>query len=306
MIEPDFRMIYLLPDKIIIKMYQYLRPLKNAFAIVFCFAMVLCCYTPANCYVLQGPHLLDLMIKKYGKAKRLLVSQKLIFYDNSHQMGAVKINETLSYVFPEEFRSDILSENTQKIHVVSKGRELTIIDGKIADDFQSVFDIYKDIILYRSRILLQERLNILGVDTSISSLGRFRGKIAYIVGAQYPDESAPQVWINKDTFRPFRWIISKKTSHGRRDTTEFRYVEWKRFDNNWYPIRIEIYQNNTLLREIVVDHVETNPSFSEDLFDIKQLQSTYMEADQMRQKQRDSEGLSEVQKTIEDFKKIYK
>ncbi|MCK4466845.1 MAG: hypothetical protein KAU60_00680, partial [Desulfobacterales bacterium] len=86
-------------------MYNYLRPLKNAFAIVFCLAMVLCCYTPANCYVLQGPHLLDLMIKKYGKAKRLLVSQKLIFYDNSRQIGAVKINETLSYIFPEGFRS---------------------------------------------------------------------------------------------------------------------------------------------------------------------------------------------------------
>jgi len=284
-------------------MYNYL---KNAFVIIFCFAMVLCCWTPTNCYVLQGPHLLDLMIKEYGRAKRLLVSQKLIFYNSSRQIGAVKINETLSYVFPEEFRSDILSENTQKIHVVSKDQTLTIIDGKIADDFQSVFDIYKDLILYRSRILLQKRLDMLGVDGSISSLGRFRGKIVYIVGAQYPDESAPQIWLNKDTFRPVRWIISKKAGNGRQDTTEFRYVEWKRFDNNWYPMRIEIYQNNTLLREIVVDHVEINPSFSEDLFNIKQLQSTYMEAGPSEQKQRDSERLTEIQKIIEEFKKIYK
>lgn len=283
-----------------------MRLLKNTFVIVFCLAMLLCCYTPANCYVLQGPHLLDLMIKKYGGAKRLLVSQNLIFYDNTKQIGAVKINETLSYVFPEEFRSDILSENTQKIHVVSKGRALTIIDGKIADDFQSVFDIYKDLILYRSRILLQKRLDMLGVDGSISSLGRFRGKIAYIVGAQYPDESAPQIWIDKDTFRPIRWIISKKTRHGGQDTTEFRYVEWKRFGKNWYPIRIEIYQNDILLREIVVDHVEINPSFSEDLFDIKKLQLTYMEAGPGKKEQDDPEELSEIQKTIEEFKKIYK
>ena len=268
--------------------------------------MVLCCYTPANCYVLQGPHLLDLMIKKYGGAKRLLVSQKLIFYDDSRQMGAVEINETLSYLFPGEFRSDILSENTQKIHVVSKGRALTIIDGKIADDFQSLFDIYKDLILYRSRILLQKRLDTLGIDASISSLGRFRGKIVYIVGAQYPDESVSQVWLNKDTFRPIRWIISKRAGNGRRDAIEFRYVQWKMFDNNWYPIRIEIYQDDTLLREIVVDNIDTTPSFSEDFFNIKKLQSTYMESDPDEQKQRDSEGLSEVQKTIEDFKKIYK
>lgn len=300
MAEPDFQMIYLLHNK---KMHQYLR---NAFVIICCIVMVLCCHAPANCYVLQGPHLLDLMIKKYGNAKKLLVSQNLIFYDNTKQMGAVKINETLSYVFPEEFRSDILSENTQKIHIVSKDRTLTIIDGKIADDFQSVFDIYKDLILYRSRILLQKRLGMLGVDGSISSLGRFRGKIAYIIGAQYPDESAPQVWIDKDTFRPIRWIISKKAESGRQDTTEFRYVEWKMFANNWYPMRIEIYQNNTLLREIVVDNIDITPSFSEDFFNINKLQSTYMEAGQTKQKQRDPEELSEIQKTIEEFKKIYK
>ncbi|MBC8199926.1 MAG: hypothetical protein H8E80_07780 [Desulfobacteraceae bacterium] len=287
-------------------MYNYLRLLKNAFVILFCLAMVLCCYTPANCYVLQGPHLLDLMIKKYGNAKKLLVSQNLIFYDNIRQMGAVEINETLSYVFPEEFRSDILSENTQKIHVVSKDRTLTIIDGKIADDFQSVFDIYKDLILYRSRILLQKRLDMLGVDGSIASLGRFRGKIVYIVGAQYPDESASQVWIDKDTFRPIRWIISKKAGNGRQDAIEFRYVQWKMFDNNWYPIRIEIYQDDTLLREIVVDNIDTTPSFSEDFFNIKKLQSTYMEAGPGKQEQSDQEGLSEIQKTIEEFKKIYR
>lgn len=293
-------MIYLLHNK---KMHQYLR---NAFVIICCLAMVLCCYAPANCYVLQGPHLLDLMIKKYGNAKKLLVSQNLIFYDNTKQMGAVKINETLSYVFPEEFRSDILSENTKKIHVVSKDQTLTIIDGKITDDFQSVFDIYKDLILYRSRTLLQKKLGMLGVDGSISSLGRFHGKIAYIIGAQYPDESVPQVWIDKDTFTPIRWIISKKTENGSQDTTEFRYVEWKMFANNWYPMHIEIYQNNTLLREIVVDNIDITPSFSEDFFNIKKLQSAYIEAGQTGQKQSDPEELSEIQKTIEEFKKIYK
>ncbi len=137
-------------------------------------------------------------------------------------------------------------------------------------------------------------------------MGRFHGKIVYILGAQHPDESAPQIWIDKDTFRPIRWIIGKKAESGMQDTTEFRYVEWKRFDNNWYPTRIEIYQNNTLLREIVVDNVDITPSFSEDFFNINKLQSTYMEAGETGQKQSDPEELSEIQKTIEEFKKIYK
>jgi hypothetical protein len=30
---------------------------------------------PAHAYVLSGPHILELMISKYGKARRLLISQ---------------------------------------------------------------------------------------------------------------------------------------------------------------------------------------------------------------------------------------
>ena len=68
----------------------------------------------------------------------------------------------------------------------------------------------------------------------------------------------------------------------------------------------EFYEDRTWLSESCVNHVEVNPSVSKDGFNIKKLQSTYTEADPGKQKQRDSEGLSEVQKTIEDFKKIYK
>jgi hypothetical protein len=35
---------------------------------------------PVQAYVLQGPHILDLMIEQLGEAKSLYVSQELIFY----------------------------------------------------------------------------------------------------------------------------------------------------------------------------------------------------------------------------------
>lgn len=295
-------MIYLLLNKVIIQIYYFL---KKILVFTVFFAILLCSYTNAAAYVLQGPHLLDLMIKKYGAAERLSVAQKLIFYDNTRQSGKVEIDETLSYVFSEEFRSDILSENTRKIHIVSKGRALTIIDGTIADNSESVFDVYKDLILYRSRIILKEKLNRLGIDTSISSLGRFGDKTAYIVGAQYPDESVSQVWIDKETFRPFRCIISKNKVYGKPDVTEFRYVEWRQFANNWYPIRIEIYQNNILLREIIAGNVNINPFFSNDFFNITKLRLNSLKTVPAIQ-QRDSKELNEIQKTIEDFKRIYK
>ena len=268
-------------------------------------------YTPANAYVLQGPHILELMIGKLGTAGKLSVSQKLILYDNNPQSTGFELTETLRYIFPEQFRSDILSDNAQRIHVISKGAALIVIDGKVIAENESWTDHYKDIILYRSRILLQKRLASLGVDVSVSSLGRFQGKIAYVIGAQYPDKSVPQVWIDKDTFRPMRWLITGKddllsaSTESCKDFLEVRYHNWQQAEKIWYPMLIEFYQNDILIRQINVDQITANPSFPEDLFDIKQLQSIYSPASPLASDQQKPEGLSEVQKAIEEFKKIY-
>lgn len=305
--------------------------MKKSILIFLILVAFTCFYSHSDAYVLQGPHLLELMTKKLGGAKRLLVLQKLILYNNSPQSGAVKLSETLRYTFPEEFRSDICSENTQRIYIVSSDVTLTVIDGEVVSSppalpeqerdkpdnqnplwragsetqFERWFDRYKDILLYRCRMLLQKRLSLLGVDISVSSLGRFQGKIAYVLGAQYPDESVPQVWIDKDTFLPFRWIIDGKAGESYKDFLEVRYLEWQRVGKTWYPMRIEFYQNNILMREINVDKIKVNPSFSENLFDIDHLKSIYPPAAPILPDRHESDGLGEVRKTIEDFKKIY-
>ena len=119
---------------------------------------------PANAYVLQGPHILELMIKKIGNPRRLLVEQKLLIHCSTPdiQNDAVELDETLSYLFPENFRSDILSEDTHKIHVISSGESVTIMDKKVSSTSETEFDLYKDILLYRSRTLLDQRLSYLG------------------------------------------------------------------------------------------------------------------------------------------------
>lgn len=261
-------------------------------------------YLQADAYVLQGPHLLDLMTQNLGKSKRLLISQKLILYDNSRQ-GGLEFDETLKYIFPETFRSDIISENVQRIHVLSKGEALTVIDGKAVAVSETIYGRYKDIFLYNSRVLLEEKLCLHGVDVDVSSLGRFQGQPVYVVGAQYPDETVPQIWLTKDTFRPLRWIITGKTAENSEDTLEVRYLDWQPLNKMWYPMRVEFYRDDILVREIKVQNIETKPMFSEDLFDIDHLKSIYLPDASKRSEQGAEKDLNEVQKTIEEFKKIY-
>lgn len=285
-----------------IQMHQKLKKIGFLFLSLL---TVLSLYALANAYVLQGPHILELMVQNVGKAKGLWVSQKLVCHDNGEQNGAVEFYETLKYVFPETFRSDILSDTIQRIQVLSNGLALTIIDGKVAAESETRLDRYKDLLLYRSRMLLEQRLSLLGVDITVSSLGRFEGKPAYVLGAQYPDESVPQIWFDKDSFRPFRWIVMCGAGETRNESLEVRYAGWHQVNRTWYPMHIELFVNDILVREIKVQDIRVNPSFTEDIFDIEYLRSTYSPGASVESDQQKTEDLNEVQKTIEEFKRIY-
>lgn len=278
--------------------------LKKSAAIILGFILFVYLYPLANAYVLLGPHILDIMRKELGKADRLFVSQKLFLFSEDMYEELIELNEKLMYVFPDTFRSDMFTEDAERIHVLSKGRSVTVIDGKITADRETELDRYKDIILCNSRELLEEKLPQFGIDVSISSLGRFQGRLAYVLGAQYPDTSVPQLWIDKNTFKPFRWIVLGSDAENQADLLEFRYFEWRQVDKIWYPMRIEFYQGDNLVRMIAVDEIKVNANFPPRLFDIQYLKSVYPRATPVLPEPGESNGLSELQKALDEFKKI--
>ena len=331
----------------------------------------------AQPYVLQGPHIIELMTENLGKAQSLSVSQRVIFYNtlpqpqivsqkdsdgqseavpkpleqgqmNPQETGApqpgslgknegfdefnapgnlpagpaaaaiqtasppvlpapIQLTESLKYIFSEAFRSDIVSESNQRVYLFNQGQSITVIDGVISDDGESQFDVYKDLLLYRSREMLSERLSNLGIDISVSSLGKFDGRIALVIGAEYPDSTVPQVWLDKESFLPLRIMIldTKSPYSGQRSFLEIRYANWQRIGKISYPMQIEFIQDGATVRAIKVDSYKINPSFSKDLFDIARLKLKYRQPIRPPDRPGDGEGLSEVQKTIEDFRKIF-
>lgn len=297
----------------------------------------------ADAYVLQGQHILELMIARLGQAESLFVSQKVSIYKvASPSVGVdapqeqtteaagleplypdqraegmapvtddlapqiIEMEESLRYLFSKAFRSDIVRNDNQRIHVFAEGDALTVIDGTARERTQTRFDLYKDILLFRTRPELSERLLQLNVDVSVTRLDRFEDKIAFVIGTEYPDDSLAQLWVDKETFLPLRWIITNGAGGFRSNTLEVRYLEWWQLaDNFWYPMRIEFFQGDELVRVIQAQRYEINPTFSEDLFDINQLRSMYPAAPPALNDSDESEGVSEVQKTLEEFKKIF-
>lgn len=293
-------------------------------------------------YVLQGLHLIDLMIEQLGEEQSLFVSQQLVFYrsvypDEIESEKTLEESQSLDYTetdLPAEqkielddqgqveetmalveilrfdlstnqFRSDAQSNDSERIHVVSHSRSLTIVDGNIVPPAANRFDLYKDIFLYRTREGLAEKLLDLGVDVSVSSLGRFEGEIFFVIGAIYPDESVSQIWIDRDTFLPSRWIIRSTSSRAWTDVLEIRYLTWWKSGQSRYPSRIEFYQDDKLVRLNQIQSFRSGDEFSPDLFDINHLRSVYPLAPEQPLVPGEPEEPSEVQKTIDEFKKVF-
>jgi outer membrane lipoprotein-sorting protein len=287
---------------------------------------------PSFAYVLPGLQILDLAAQKSGQTGRLLVKQKVTVYasekadaDSSESAGntsplpanqplsteganqtaasgsdqPLELNETLRYDMSGAFRSDQSGSGWQRIHVSSDDQAVTVLNRAITARSETVDDQYKDIMLYRSRQALADRLSRLGVDTSVSSLGRFEGQVAYVIGAEYPDEKLSQLWVDKEAFRPLRLIIVEP---GSASALDIRYDEWRPRGSVWYPMHIEFYQSGRLVREIETQSVEVNPSFSKDLFDIGSIERMYPQAGSSTQEPGQP---GQIQKTWDRLRDIF-
>jgi outer membrane lipoprotein-sorting protein len=261
--------------------------------------------SPSHAYVLHGYHLLDLMRREMGTARSLEVVQKLTIQESVLPTEATAVQETLSYRFPVAFRSEFASAAGDHIQIFSNGRALTVVDGRIVSDTESELDHYKDIFLFNTRELLINRLSQLGVAVDVSSVGRFQGRIAYVLGAQYPDETVPQLWLDKETFRPMRWLLKPASAGNLSEALEVRYGDWRKLSSIWYPERIEFYLGDRLLRRMQVQRTRVNPEFSKRLFDVAYLKSIYPYAAVPPPAQGESGGKNDIQRTIDRFRKLF-
>ena len=86
---------------------------------------------PANGYLLKGSHILDIMVGKLSGSQTLMVNQKVIIPSVIPEDATTQLDETIRYLYPKAFRSDIQSDFAHRIHVVANGQSLTVLDGKI-------------------------------------------------------------------------------------------------------------------------------------------------------------------------------
>lgn len=259
-----------------------------------------------HAYVLHGYHLLDLMRREMGSARSLQVMQDLSIQQGTLSPDDVlTVQETLSYRFPTAFRSEFTASDGEHIRVFSNGRSVAVVDRRIVSDTEGELDRFKDIFLFNTRDLLIKRLGDLGVAAEVSSIGRFQGRVGYVLGAQYPDETVPQLWLDKETFRPMRWLLRPSTAANPGQALEVRYEDWRKTASIWYPERIEFFQGDRLLRRMQVQRTRVNPELADRLFDVAYIKSMFPQAAAVPADQGATGDKNDIQRTIERFRRLF-
>ena len=233
------------------------------------------------------------------------ISQKTVIYDPSLEEGMQEFDATLYYRYPDRFRYEVTTPEGEEIRVVGPDGAVVVRNGQIVRQRESQFDHFKDPLLYRNVELLHWKFSQREVDLDVVSLGRYRNKISYVIGAKYPDESLPQVWIEKTTFRPIRYILTPGDLDDS-DSEEVEYADYTSLGKNkWYPARILFYRNGRLTRVYVLEDFKINPKLSNKLFDVAHLRTLYQTMTLTEPPPSSPSQLDEVEKTINDFSKTF-
>lgn len=259
---------------------------------------------PAAAYVLEGPHVLELCAKAMGNITVLQANQKLLIYPQTPESAPTVYDETATYVMPERFRSDIVSDQIQRTHLVFADSSITVIDGRMAVG-EDPFDLYQQLLRSRTRPRLMRTLNRLGVETAISSLGRIEDTVVFVLGARYPDESVSQLAIDKQTFLPIRLLLVDRGEGAADRRLEILYRNWQKVQSGWFPFQVVFTINGRLAREVRVADLRLHPTIPSEMMDLEALKTSVALNNADTPQGQKQEAVDAVQQAVQDFQKKF-
>jgi hypothetical protein len=101
-----------------------------------------------------------------------------------------------------------------------------------------------------------------GVDLAEASLGRFDGRLAYVVGGRAKDVK-PLLYVEKDGFQPLRLVAAEQG----KELLDVRLVGWgSPTGGDWFPRAIEVFAADAAVLRFDTERTTANPKLAEGLF----------------------------------------
>jgi hypothetical protein len=101
-----------------------------------------------------------------------------------------------------------------------------------------------------------------GVALGEATLGRFDGRIAYVVGGRQKD-AKPLLFVEKDGFQPLRLVSAVG-----KELLDVRLVGWgSPMGGDWFPRAVDVHAKDAPLLRFDTEKASANPKLPEPLFD---------------------------------------
>ena len=106
-----------------------------------------------------------------------------------------------------------------------------------------------------------EELARMGVALGDVYLGRFGGRVAYVLGAR-PQERKAQVWVDKQTFQPVRVVSTFAGT-----LFDVRLLDYgSPVGGDWFPRAVEVHEGGELRARFATEKVVANPRIPDAVF----------------------------------------
>jgi hypothetical protein len=154
------------------------------------------------------------------------------------------VDGTLSLKLPGRCRLDVSTPEGKRAGMVVNGGRRKAVGPELAA-LAAALEQVCPLLASRSgsdteaRAALERHLRALGVEPGRSSLARFGGEVAYVLGNAA--EGKPQFWVYKDTFRPARMRYTDKAG----TAWDVRFLDYTSpTTGEWIPRTLEVWRGS--------------------------------------------------------------
>jgi len=222
----------------------------------------------ASGYIPSADFIIKMMLKGKRGVNEIRVEQIATIFDEDFGFEDIEVSEVIYLKFPDRYRLDINFPYEKKSIISHKGKSVIIVGGEAISDMPDEENVFLEFFVIQSVDKIFEFLHSKDINTERMGLGRFDGKIAYIIGAKEGETNFPQLWIDRDTFLPTRFMVEKNNEDSA-VTYEIRFSNYRHIDGKlWYPSTIEFLYDNRLIMRYQTEKVVVNTYIPDDLFDI--------------------------------------
>jgi hypothetical protein len=203
--------------------------------------------------------------------KAVTVEGTLTIHDADLPEGTREVTRTLHLKLPVEMRVEVSSPKGEYTEIADGARRVILKGDVPARKGADRPDVWRALLIGdEDRLLAAARAA--GVDLEVVSLSRMertddKGQtqsiICWVVGAKEGQDEPPQLWLDKNTYKPLRFKYRGPSSSARAIDLD----QWSRgVGRGWFPGMIVRRKGDQVVDEYRVSKVRTNPKFDETFF----------------------------------------